>query len=61
MSLDQRHKAMVLPWCLPLIFFDSVTATVIIRFITSAIRKMYKLRLERLHELGANTLVVFSF
>ena len=38
--------------CLPLPF-DSVTVTVLIRFVTSAVGKIYKLRTERLRELEA--------
>ena len=52
MSFDRHHKAMLLLGCLPLPF-DSFTVTVSIRFITSAIRRIYNLRTERLHDLGA--------
>ena len=52
MSLDRHHKTMLLLGCLSLPF-DSATVTMIIQFITSAIGKIYKLRTERLHELGA--------
>ena len=52
MSLDQHQKAMLLPGCL-LLPFDSSTVTVIIRYITSAIGKIYKPHTERLNELGA--------
>ena len=55
MSLDRHHKAMLLLGCLSLPF-DSSTVTVIIRFITSANGKIYKLRTERLHEMGASWL-----
>ena len=51
-SLDRHHKAMLLLGCLPLPF-DSSTVTVIIRFITSATGKIYKLSTERLHELAS--------
>ena len=47
-NLDQDSKALFLP--LP---FDSMTLTVITRFVASAIGKIYKLRIERLRELEA--------
>ena len=51
-NLDQDSKALLLLGCLPLPF-DSMTFTVITRFVASAIAKIYKLRTERLHELEA--------
>ena len=51
-NLDQDSKALLLLGCLPLPF-DSMTFTVITRFVASAIGKIYKLRTERLHELDA--------
>ena len=51
-NLDQDSKALLLLGCLPL-HFDSMTFTVITRFVASAIGKIYKLRTERLHELEA--------
>ena len=51
-NLDQDSKALLLLGSLPLPF-DSLTLTVITRFITSAIGKIYKLRTERLSELEA--------
>ena len=49
-NLDQDSKALLLPGCLPL-HFDSMTLTVITRFVASAIGKICKLRTERLREL----------
>ena len=51
-NLDQDSKALLVAGCLPLPF-DSMTFTVITRFVASAIGKIYKLRTERLHELEA--------
>ena len=51
-NLDQDSKALLLLGCLPLPF-DSMTFTVITRFVASSIAKIYKLRTERLHELEA--------
>ena len=51
-NLDQDSKALLLLGCLPLPF-DSMTFTVITRFVASAIGKIYKLRIERLRELEA--------
>ena len=51
-NLDQDSKALLLLVCLPLPF-DSMTFTVITRFVASAIAKIYKLRTERLRELEA--------
>ena len=51
-NLDQDSKALLLLGCLPLPF-DSMTLTVINRFLASAIGKIYKLRTERLCELEA--------
>ena len=65
-NLDQDSKALLLLGCLsrsrqqsfaasrvPSSTFDSMTFTVITRFVASAIGKIYKLRTERLHELEA--------
>ena len=49
-NLDQDSKALLLLGCL-LLSPDSVTLTVIIRFVASAIGKIYKLCTERLLEL----------
>ena len=51
-NLDQLNKALMLVGCLPLPF-DSVTVTVLTRFVASAVGKIYKLRTERLRELEA--------
>ena len=51
-NLDQDSKALLLLGCLALPF-DSVTFTVITRFVASAISRIYKLRSERLRELEA--------
>ena len=51
-NLDQQNKTLMLVGCLPLPF-DSVTVTVLTRFVASAVGKIYKLRTERLHELEA--------
>ena len=51
-NLDQHNKALMLIGCLPLPF-DSVTVTVLTRFVASAVGKIYKLRTERLRELEA--------
>ena len=50
MNLDQESKALLLQGCLPLPF---ESMTVIIRFLASAVGKIYKLRTERLRELEA--------
>ena len=52
-NLDQDSKALLLLGCLPLPF-DSMTFTVITRFVASAIGKIYKWRTERLRELEAS-------
>ena len=54
-NLDQDSKALMLVGCLPLPF-DSVTVTVLTRFVASAVGKIYKLRTERLCELEAQWL-----
>ena len=52
-NLDQLDsEALLLLGCLPLPF-ESMTFTVINRFVASAIGKIYKLRTERLRELEA--------
>ena len=51
-NLDQHNKALMLVGCLPLPF-DSVTVTVLTRFVTAAVGKIYKLCTERLCELEA--------
>ena len=51
-NLDKHNKALMLVECLPLPF-DSVTVTVLTRFVASAGGKIYKLRTERLRELEA--------
>ena len=51
-NLDQHNKALMLVGCLPLPF-DSVTVTVLTRFVASAVGKIYKLCTERLRELEA--------
>ena len=51
-NLDQESKALLLLGCLPLPF-DSMTLTVITRFVASAIGKIYKLCSERLREIEA--------
>ena len=52
MNLNQHHKTLMLPGCLPL-RFDISTMTVITRFIAAAIGKIYKIRAEKLRELEA--------
>ena len=49
-NLEQDSKALLVLGCLPLPF-DSMTLTVIARFVASGIGKIYKLHTERLHEL----------
>ena len=51
-NLDQESKVLLLLGCLhpP---FDSMTLTVITRFVASAVGKIYELRTERLRELEA--------
>ena len=51
-NLDRDRKAMLLLGCLPLPF-DSITASMIIRFVASAVGKIYKIRTEKLRELEA--------
>ena len=51
-NLDQHNKALMLVECLPLPF-DSLTVTVLTRFVASAVGKIYMLRTERLRELEA--------
>ena len=51
-NLDQHNKALMLLGCLPLPF-DSVTVTVLTRFVAWAVGKIHKLRTERLRELEA--------
>ena len=51
-KLDQDSKALLLLGCLPLPS-DSMTLTVIARFVASTIGKIYKLHTERLRELEA--------
>ena len=51
-NLDQDSKALLILRCLPPPF-DSMTLTVITRFVASAIGKIYKLRTARLRELEA--------
>ena len=51
-NLEQYQKALLLIGCLPLPF-DSATITMITRFAVSAVRKIYKLRSEKLRELEA--------
>ena len=51
-NLDQHNKALMLVGRLPLPF-DSVTVTVLTRFVASAVGKIYELRTERLRELEA--------
>ena len=52
LNLDKSIKAMLLLGCLPLPF-DSLTVSVIIRFIESALSKLYKIRKNKLRELEA--------
>ena len=54
-NLDQRNKALMLVGCLSLPF-DSVTVTVLTRFVYSTVGKIYKLCTERLRELEARWL-----
>ena len=51
-NLDQDSEALLLPGCLPLPF-DSMTFTVITRFVASVIGKIYKFHTERLRDLEA--------
>ena len=51
-NLNQHHKILLLLGCLPLPF-DISTMTVITPFIPAAIRKIYKILAEKLHELEA--------
>ena len=51
-SLDQDSNALLLLGCLPLPF-DSMSLTVITRFVASAIGEISKLRIEKLRELHA--------
>ena len=59
-NLDQHNKALMLVGCLPLPF-DSVTVTVLTRFVASAVGKIYKLRTERLRELELNSFTFSGF
>ena len=52
LNLDKSSKTMLLLGCLPLPF-DSLTVSVIIRFISSALGKIYKIRKNKLRELEA--------
>ena len=52
-KLDRHQKSLLLLGCLPLPF-DATTVTMITRFISAAVRKIYKLRAERLRELEAS-------
>ena len=52
LNMDRDSKAMLLLECLPLPF-DSLTVSVIIRFITSALSKIYKIWKDKLRELEA--------
>ena len=54
-NLDQDSKALLLLGCLPLPF-DSMTLSVITRFVASAIAKVCKLRPERSRELEVSWL-----
>ena len=47
LNLDEDSKAMLLLGCLPLPF-DSLTMSVIIRFIASALSKIYEMRRDKL-------------
>ena len=49
LNLDKSSKTMLLPECLPL-SFDSLTMSVVIHFITSALGKIYKIRKTKLRE-----------
>ena len=55
LNLDKSSKTMLLLGCLPLPF-DSLTVFVIIRFISSALGKIYKIRKNKLRELEATWL-----
>ena len=50
LNLDKSSKTMLLLGCLPLPF-DSSTVSVIIRFVASALSKIYKVRRNKLREL----------
>ena len=52
LNLDKSSKTMLLLGCLPLPF-DSLTVSVIIHFISSALGKIYKMRKNKLLELEA--------
>ena len=52
LNLDKSSKTMLLLGCLPLPF-DSLTVSGIIRFIASALSKIYKIRQNKLRELEA--------
>ena len=54
LNLDKSSKTMLLPGCLPLPF-DSLTVSVIFRFIASALSKLYKIKIRKnkLRELEA--------
>ena len=49
-KLDRHQKALLLLVCLPLLF-DAATVTMITRFITAAVGKVYKLRAEKMRQL----------
>ena len=51
-NLDQHNKMLLLLGGLQLPF-DNLTANSIKRFVAAAVGKMYKIRTEKLHELGA--------
>ena len=50
-NLDQHNKMLLLLGDLQLPF-DDLTANSIKRFVTAAVGKFYKIRTEKLHELG---------
>ena len=51
-NLDQHHKMLLLLGGLQLPF-DSITTNSIKRFVAAAVGKINKIRMEKLHELGA--------
>ena len=51
-NLDQHHKMLLLLGGLQLPF-DSITTNSIKRFVAAAVGKISKIRMEKLHELGA--------
>ena len=51
-NLDQHHKMLFLSVD-PHLPFDNITTNSVKRFVAAAVGKIYKIRTEKLHELGA--------